>query len=347
MGSDIKFEDKNHRKLDEDTTLVIPFGEKRLLTAIFDGATSRKPIEGLEKYGVTGAWYVSHLASLEFPSSDEFKTLSQDPNTTAKDIMVTLNTWLKERLQHIDGVNYDDVLQLPGMAATMAVVDYNKQLVDVAHVADTVAIAEYDDGYEVLTNNKNAPWDEETTRLIDSIVLQSQQKGARISPLEASRDQRVVDHLARSYTQKINTKEGTGIVNGQDELLTNDLIYTKTVPLPATGGMRLHLVTDGIYSVWTNRRDMEEREIGVRRLLGALHTPQYWPGNPIYDATTRLELDPNANIMPRNIKEFDDGARVSVVIKPGDEYSPFRIENRRLLWSDFAEILDIEKPEAH
>ncbi len=337
-GSDIKFDGKAERKLNEDAILAIPFGDGRILSGVFDGASSQRPISGLERYGVSGAWYVSHIAALEFPHSDEFKALSQNSNTTARDVMVTLNTWLHGKLSEVDGVNYDDVLYLPGMAATLAVVDYNKQAVDIAHVADTIALVEYNNHAKIVTNNRNKSWDEATQAFVDIIVEESRQQGHTLSPLEASRDPRVKAQLAQSFSQKINTPYGTGIVNGQTELVDNDLIQTVTIPFTQEGGMRLHLLSDGIATPWIGRKDVTE-EIAMRKLLGALYVPQYSPRNPIYDGVIILDTDTEAQILPRIIKQYDDATRVTLVIKPGKQaFTNFQRENRALVAEDIGQI---------
>ena len=57
----------SENQLNEDAILIQPFGKNRFIVAVFDGATSQKTIAGLKKIGVSGAFYVSHLASLGFP----------------------------------------------------------------------------------------------------------------------------------------------------------------------------------------------------------------------------------------------------------------------------------------
>lgn len=344
-GSDVEFGAKEDRRLNEDAVLTVPFGNGRVLAAVFDGASSQRPISGLDKDGVKGAWMVSHLASVKWPESEIFKKLSEDPQTSAQDVMVELNNWLRGELSGVEGVDYGNVLFIPGMAATLAIIDRKRGKIQISHAADTMALAEYDDHYEILTNNDNGAWDEETQSLVDEIVEEYKRKGIKVTYLQASKDARVAEQLARSFSQKINTAEtpehrkGTGIVNGMPELVTNGLIHTAEIDIPTTGGFKLHLLSDGVYSAWTNRRDLTE-ESGVRKLLGALNTPSYMPGNAIHDAFVRLKLDPDAETIRRIIKAHDDASRLTLTINPGDEYSQFGRENQQMLWRDYAEISD-------
>ncbi len=335
-ASEIKKEPNRVKKLNEDATLVVPLGYGRLLAVVFDGASSQKSIEGLEKYGMRGSWYISHLASLEFPNSEAFDRLQDNPKATAEDVMIILNRWLREKLEKIEGVDYNDRLAIPGMAATIAVIDYGTRKVSIAHAADTLGIAEFDNGYRVLTDDKNARWDEETQVLIDSIVAEALLEGRVVKPVEAKRDERVRDQLKQSFKTKINTPIGTGILNGQDELVTNGLIHTSSINIPADSGLKLHLATDGIHSIWTAREDLKDNpDLQMRKLLGALNTHTYNPGNPITRVTDRLDQDRGGYLFRRGM---DDATRVSIVVTQGEEDSPFSEENEELLRNDRDEI---------
>ena len=43
-------------------------------------------------------------------------------------------------------------------------------------------------------------------------------------------------------------------------------------------------------------------------------------------------------ILRRIIKAQDDASRVTLTLARGNDYSPFKEENRRMLWRDYAEI---------
>ncbi len=340
--------------LNEDSPFIAPFGEGRLLAAVFDGASSRRPIPGLYEYGVSGAWYIAHLASLGFPNTKEYLDLKANPNTSAEEVMKTLNTWLKERLRGVEGVSYDDVIYIPGMAATMVLIDYQKDEISLAHVADTLAVAEYDSSFSVLTDDKNFQWDEMKRRLEDSIVNEELANGRYATRVTVKDDPRIKGLLEQSYRAKINSHPfGTGILNGQPELVGNGLIYTDTVPIPNDRGLKLHLVSDGVYSIWMGREDQPDLGSGVRKLLGALDNPSVNPRNVLSEIDIRVSLDPDGAILGRS---NDDSSRVSIQVKKGTDSeaaTEFRNTNRRLLIQDSAEIAraqvirDAEKQQPH
>lgn len=243
-------------RLNEDCPMVIPMGEGRLLVAVHDGASSRKPIEGLIPLGVKGAYYVSHLASLHFPDSTECQELSDDPDITAGDVMRKVNRWLKKELSKVDGVDYKNVLSIPGMSATHALFDASKNTITIAHVADTVACIETPDGkIQILTQDQNCRYDDETLALVDQIAREN-----NCTPCDVVRNKDlyapVKKQLADSFLKKINTENGCGILNGQPELETNKLIYEKEIQI--TPYSILVMASDGETDPYQGRGLCEE-----------------------------------------------------------------------------------------
>ena len=201
-------------RLNEDAVLIEQFGKGRMVVAALDGASSQRPIAGLEEHGVSGAFYVSHLAAFGFPTSKVFKELSQKENVTAKEFTIALNTWLYDQMSQIEGVDYNDVLSIPGMAATISIIDLANDNITVAQVADTVGIAHSTSGHwDSFTNNLNSRFDEETMLLVERVA-----KEKNISIREAAADPRIKVQLAASFEGKINTPTGCGILNGMPEL---------------------------------------------------------------------------------------------------------------------------------
>lgn len=341
-SADIRFGTTEGRKLNEDTVLARPFGKDRLLVAALDGASSQKPVTGLETYGVKGSWYVSHLAALGYTQTERFKILQNIKGITAKDIVVDLNNWLREKLSKVEGVDYNDVLTIPGMAATFALIDFNDGKISIGHVADTIGIAEYTDGFEVVTDNKNEKWDTETMAKVDEIRVEYEKTtGKRISRREAKDNPQVRAQLAESFRKKINTPNGTGILNGMPELETNGLIHTQEIEI-SPNLRKIHLATDGVHLAWTGRADIDD-ETKIRKILGALDNPHYRPGDPFYDIRIRLELDPDHEAI-RRLGSYDDATYISVDFM-GDNvpFSKFREENQNLLAADLTEIMSLAK----
>ena len=245
-------------RFNEDCPMVIPMGEGRLFVAVHDGASSRKPIEGLIPFGVKGAYYVSHLASLHFPDSTECQELSHDPDITAGDVMRKVNRWLKKELSKVPGVDYNDVLSVPGMSATYALIDARKNLITIAHVADTVACIETPDGnIQILTKDQNCMYDDETIALVEQIARDN-----NCNPCDVVKDKGadiyapVKKQLAESFEKKINTPDGCGILNGQPELEINNLIYEKEIQI--TPYSILVIASDGETDPYQGRGLCEE-----------------------------------------------------------------------------------------
>jgi len=290
-------------KLNEDAICIYPIGPNRILAAVYDGASSQKPITGLESFKVSGAFYVSHLAALGFPTTEDYEKLTQNQDLTAKEIMIALNRWLYQELVKVQGVDYSDVLTIPGMAATIALIDFNKMKVSIAHVADTIGIATHEVDYVILTDNKNQPFDEATLTLVQQIASER-----NISIREAAKDPRVKIQLADSFRQKINSAGGCGVLNGMPELVLNNLIYTLSVPIdPLLQG--LHLMSDGFYTPWLGQQDGNP-DLGMKKVLGAIERRcPYYP--PIESATDPLDYDPDFMKIPR-LKRRDDITLLSI-----------------------------------
>jgi hypothetical protein len=265
-------------KLNEDAFLHLDFSDDpqnpRQLLAVIDGASSQMPIAALDRYGVSGAFYISHLVEFGFPKSELYKSLKSQPELSAKDIVIALNGWIKEHLEVIDGVNYNDAATIPGAAATFALIDFAKGNISLAHVADTIAVSGIQvddnagltpsvDGARTHTGNLNKEFDDETHLLVNQIM---EETGATRDV--AAKDPRVKEQLRASFRRKINIK--CGILNGQDGLVTNNLIEENNIDLlnlqqdgkPAKS-FSLILASDGFYSVFPPGQDGEVDALAV------------------------------------------------------------------------------------
>src|SRR3989344_6454831 len=301
----------SENRLNEDAILIQPLGKDRFVMAVFDGATSQKPIAGLEKFGVTGAFYVSHIASLGFPNSKEFDDLAKREEVSAKDFMIELNSWLYQQLSKVEGIDYQDVLTIPGMAATIAIVDFNTQKISIGNVADTIAIAGYYTSSEILTTNQNEIFDYETLGLAKQIANKE-----RKTIKEIAADPRIKEQLGGSFRKKINTPRGCGILNGMPELVTNNLITEKTIEI-SNALEQLVLASDGAYSPFLNSEFVDNSGERQRRLNAFLRAFQVKRGVPVpIEAAYWLTLvDSNYGIVPR-LKSVDDATSITMKFNP-------------------------------
>jgi len=298
-------------KLNEDAPLVLPFGRHRMLYGALDGASSQRPISGLEAHGVNGAFYVSHLLSSGFGFSEQYKNLTTKDKLTAGDIMKAINSWLHSEMGQVEGIDYQDVLKIPGMAATLALVDYEGQEISIAHVADTMCIAEYTDGsYKIITPNQNKKFDDETIKLVEQLA-----KEKKISMREAAGLQEVRDQLAASFRKKINTPQGCGILNGMPELVENDLIFETTIPWN-DNLHKLHLVSDGVIVPWIGRSNCSY-DIAIRKFMGLADLQSIGLENAPREGFDQLDKDPDFSKIPR-LKGLDDATNLTIDFSPQD-----------------------------
>ncbi|MBT4124072.1 MAG: hypothetical protein HN981_02860 [Candidatus Pacebacteria bacterium] len=292
-------------RLNEDAVLIEQFGKGRMVVAALDGASSQRPIAGLEEHGVSGAFYVSHLAAFGFPTSKVFKELSQKENVTAKEFTIALNTWLYDQMSQIEGVDYNDVLSIPGMAATISIIDLANDNITVAQVADTVGIAHSTSGHwDSFTNNLNSRFDEETMLLVERVA-----KEKNISIREAAADPRIKVQLAASFEGKINTPTGCGILNGMPELAKYPDLITEYGMDSLAGLHQLVFCSDGALTTF-------EGDAAGDFLVKLQHLKDIYSANTplVGDVMTLLNSDPNFEFFPR-LKHADDATMVVIELE--------------------------------
>ncbi|KKR40785.1 MAG: hypothetical protein UT76_C0039G0004 [Candidatus Woesebacteria bacterium GW2011_GWB1_40_12] len=221
-------------KMNEDSYAVFPMGKGRTLLAVFDGASSQKKIEGLERLEMSGAFYVSHLTSMIFRKSEEFRKLCQPDDITAEDVLKTINSWLPVKFDRVPGVDYSDPCSIPGMAAALVLIDVPNEKMTVAQVADTfIALQKQNGEIEVASNNTNERFDKETNEYFISLC-----EKYNIARNEVRKDPRTIqpytgdgvsfEDSVRSLFNVIdeNSDEGSVIDKGIP-ILDNDPKYEK------------------------------------------------------------------------------------------------------------------------
>jgi len=289
-------------KLNEDSFLAIPMGKGRELFAVLDGASSQKEIAGLSKFGIRGAFYVSHLVALGFPNSPVHQELTSRESLTAGDILKTVNVWLHDQMQKIEGVDYTDPLSIPGMAATFALFDSKKGEVTIAHVADTVACINYKDGsFEVLTPNLNEKFDQETLKFAKELA---RERGYTLS--EAMKTADVREQLRDSFRRKINAPDGCGILNGMPALVKNNLIYETRIKITEDIDSLL-LFSDGALTPFSENKSLIETiALFIRK-----HQSPHLGTSVLEEGAQILANDPDFEKIPRT-KSRDDSTFVKI-----------------------------------
>ena len=296
-------------KMNEDSYAVFPMGKGRTLLAVFDGASSQKKIEGLERLEMSGAFYVSHLTSMIFRKSEEFRKLCQPDDITAEDVLKTINSWLPVKFDRVPGVDYSDPCSIPGMAAALVLIDVPNEKMTVAQVADTfIALQKQNGEIEVASNNTNERFDKETNEYFISlcekynIARNEVRKDPRTKPLCEA-------HLKDSFRRKINSHGGCGILNGMQQLIGNRLYYTNEYKL--NGNIeRVIMFSDGTIQPYTG--DGVSFEDSVRSLFNVIDENS--DENSVIDkGIPILDNDPKYEKIFR-LKNRDDSTIMSVDI---------------------------------
>lgn len=293
-------------KRNEDSFLVLPMGWGRTLFAVFDGASSQKKIEGLDGVGVSGAFYISHLSSLGFEDSLEYKELFQRPLVNAKDTMMAMNSWLHGKLKQIPGIDYSDPSSVPGMAAAFIMVDVPKKRVTLAQVADCgVAVTDTFGGIRMITPNLNEKFDQETmtyARELSTTFNSDLSKFRRIPEAKELLRQQLIE----SFHRKTNKKGGCGIMNGMVEVISNNLIYTDSILLDDNLSSIL-MFSDGAILPY-----MEQGvpiELAVKKLAKVTENSDH--NSVLETGSSILESDTDFSRVPR-MKLKDDATLISI-----------------------------------
>jgi len=230
-------------KPNEDTAFNLRLTDSASLFGILDGATSKKIVPGFPQ-GIKPAWHISHMASLSLVEIKDSLTGKNMPDATA-----AINDWIRQKYQslNIAGLSYQDRLTIPAMSAVLAKIDTDNQVVEIANVADTLAVAEYDDGsIRRITIDRNKRFNDEIYEKITALAKKEGKTRRQIVMEEPHRSQ-VLAWTAESSAESLNQPNGCGVLNGEEALTENGLVDTYTVPFSQNGKTikRLWLLSDG------------------------------------------------------------------------------------------------------
>lgn len=293
-------------KLNEDSLMVLPMGEGRILFAVLDGASSQKEIHSLSSEGISGAFYISHLISMGFETSPEYTDLRQRRELSAKETMVAVNKWIFGKMKKVQGVDYFDTPTVPGMAAAFLLVDQPNRRLSIAQVADAaIASVNSDGSTAVLTPNLNKKFDAETMTYVAELVERYGSDLAHIRQIPEAKEL-IQRQLAGSFAKKTNKKGGCGIMNGMPEIVSNGLIYTNGLQMNEKISSIL-LFSDGAILPFTGK------DIPVEDAAKALADTLYRKSDisPLMQGAKILEGDPDFIKIPR-IKLKDDSTLIEV-----------------------------------
>lgn len=190
-----------NRKPNEDTFSIIHRADS-LLSAVFDGSSSQKPISALKDE--TGARFASHFLKTQFEKREN----DLQPNI----IIRNLNNALFEKVMSFPGTTLDDVHTLPASTATIIQIDPKKNLLNISHVGDTFCILQLNDGQtKYVTIDRNRMFDDDTLAILRKIS-----KEKHITPREARKDERIKQAVMKMFQDTYNKPDGTGqgIING-------------------------------------------------------------------------------------------------------------------------------------
>lgn len=296
-------------KMNEDAPLVLGMGEGRTLIAVLDAASSQKKNEAFDLDGVSPAFYVSHLTSMGFADSWEYKDLCKKQELSVKDILIEMNSWIYKNLKDLPGVNYEDVPTVPGMAAVLMLVDEPNKRISIAQVADaSAALVKGDGKIEVITPNLNASFDEKTMEFVHELVNEYGSDLSHIRQIPEAKE-RIRIHLAESFIQKTNKKGGTGVLNGMSELVSSNLVYSTDIYLDDKISS-IVLFSDGAIQPYMTIG------VSINKAAEGLVNSIYGKNqiSPLKDGEAVLAADPDFSRIPR-MKAQDDKTMIAVCFK--------------------------------
>ncbi|MEK7152569.1 MAG: PP2C family serine/threonine-protein phosphatase [Patescibacteria group bacterium] len=232
------------QKPNEDAFSVVRYDGNAIMAAVFDGASSQKPISEIEG---SGARYASHALKEDFEAMPK----GLEPHLA----LSGLNKMLGTRFQNFPSVDYADLNSLPTSTATIARINAETDRLEVSHVGDSFAAVLREDGTtELLTNNLHRQHDEEVLDLIYRIALEE-----GITPREARENPRIRTALMDMFQDTRNRPNGTGegMVNGDPNMDQ----YIHSVSLPLTTVRAVLLASDGFVPLGMDERREEDRKI--------------------------------------------------------------------------------------
>ncbi len=293
-------------KKNEDSYTVLPMGKGRTLFAVLDGASSQKKIEGLDDVGISGAFYISHMASMDFAGSLECQELCTRQELTAKDAMMAMNSWIHTRLKQVPGIDYSDACSVPGMAAAFLLVDISEKRLTLAQVADcAIAVVDQKKAVKIVTPNLNEKFDKET---MDYARELSEKFNSNLSKFRSIPEAKELlrRQLIESFHRKTNKVGGCGIMNGMVEMISNNLIYTDSIPIN-DDLCSILMFSDGAILPYMEK----DTSVGtaVRNFVGSLETSEN--ESPLMRGASILESDSDFTKIPR-MKLKDDATLISI-----------------------------------
>jgi len=296
-------------KLNEDAPIVLNMGKGRELIAVLDGASSQKPMYGLNKDGISGAFFVSHLLSMGFETTPEYKDLCDRTELSAKDIMIEMNKWIYGKIKDIEGVDYTDAATVPGMAAAFVLIDEPNKRLSLAQVADSkIAAVKANGEIILLTPNLNEKFDKETMEYVALLAKNFNVDIGHVRQIPEAKEL-IRLQLADSFRRKTNKVGGCGVMNGSPEMASNSLIYSEYIPLDGSISSLL-LYTDGVDQPYSkDEASMQEAAIHLSN--------SYYSNNekPFLEKGAEiLNSDPKFEKIPR-LKKRDDALIVEIRLK--------------------------------
>lgn len=188
-----------------------------LWIAVFDGTTSLKEIPNIKG---AGARFASHYLKDNF-----YNIKLKTPTKT----LVELNERLLEKSTNLGG-DLSDTHSLPAAMGTIIKIDFQENILYLAHVGDTYAITFNNDGSsKIITDDRNKKFDDEMFSLMKEIA-----KEQNISNKQVRQDERVNKALIEMFIKRNNNPngDGSGIINGDPNM--EKYIYERSIDITDT-----------------------------------------------------------------------------------------------------------------
>lgn len=216
----------SNKKPNEDS-FAIRKTKNCLWLAVFDGTTNLKDIANLK---TSGARFSSHHLKKEFYISKL---------SSPKIVMLGLNKSLLNSSNKL-GTKLADKHSLPASMGTIVKINLLDNCLSLAHAGDTYVIQYFKNGSsQIITDDRNAPFDDKIFSLIKKIAHQE-----KISNRRARENDWVSQALIEMYLARNNNPDGSGsgLINGDFHLGQ----YIQTTNLALDNIRALLIASDGL-----------------------------------------------------------------------------------------------------
>lgn len=185
--------------------------------------------------------FAAILVAKMFPLSGIWEDLARKPDITAREVLLAADEYVRD-VYAANGLSALSAEERPGVVASIALIDFKKEMITTAHIGDTyISYENWDpalrkDCWDAAARVRNQSLHRPITHDFDiALYAKMMREGIERG------SQKYFWELLESYREKRNKPGGIGVLNGD---LNPDLIEDRTIPLDEVFSLFLH--TDGL-----------------------------------------------------------------------------------------------------